>query len=294
MSLRFYGEVADLLRSGRTVAIATLVDKQGSTPRGFGAKLVVPDSGATLFSIGGGAFEALVIEDARQAIREGRGFEKEYRFTETGDHAVGMVCGGSARVLFEVVRPPDPLVVFGGGHVGREVALLGARLDFDVTVVDDRERYLEPGRYPDSVKRVRAEHDYSSGLPDIPPGAYVAILTRCHKTDLAAVRHSVGRGAVYVGVIGSRRKIATLLSRARDLGTPAEDLAALHAPIGLPIHAETPEEIAISILAEVISVRRALSDQPTLRTTVQRIPTPARNAPAQVPVIFDAPARRRR
>jgi xanthine dehydrogenase accessory factor len=294
MSLRCYETIARMLRSGRTLVIATLVDKQGSTPRGFGAKLVVADSGEILFSIGGGAFEALVIEDARQAIREGRGFEKEYRFTEKGENALGMVCGGSARVLFEVVRPPEPLVVFGGWHVGCEVARLADRLEFDVTVVDDREPYLEARRYPEGVKRLRAEHDYSSGLPEIPPGAYVAIVTRCHKTDLAALRHVVGRGAAYVGVIGSRRKMATLLSRARDLGIPPDELASLHAPIGLPIRAETPEEIAVSILAEMISVRRAAAAQPALRTTVQRMPMPARTVPASVPVIFDAPARRRR
>src|SRR5881628_557478 len=134
MSLFFYEQMSRLLGAGRTVVVATLVDSQGSTPRCFGAKMIVVDTGETLFTIGGGAFEALVIEGAREAIRQGRGFEKEYRFTEQGDNALGMVCGGTARVLFEVVRPPVPLFVFGGGHVGREVAYLGARLGFDVTV----------------------------------------------------------------------------------------------------------------------------------------------------------------
>ncbi|MBI4169160.1 MAG: XdhC family protein [Acidobacteria bacterium] len=261
MTLAFYEEMARRLRCGRTVAVATLAGSRGSTPRGFGSKMIVTESGETAFSIGGGAFEALVIEDALQAIREGQGFEKEYRFTEQGENALGMVCGGTARVLFEVVRPPAPLFVFGGGHVGREVAYQGARLGFEVTVVDDRPRYLDPARYPEGVRLARVEHDFSGDLPPIPPGAFVAILTRCHRTDLAALRHSAGRGPAYVGVIGSRRKVATVLERAEAMGTPREALAGVHGPIGLPIGAETPEEIAVSIMAEMISVRRAAVGQ---------------------------------
>ena len=107
MNLVFHEEMVRLLRAGRPVAVATVVGRQGSTPRDFGAKMIVTEEGKTVFSIGGGAFEALVIEDAREAIRERRGIEKEYRFTEQGANALGMVCGGSARVLIEVVRPPD-------------------------------------------------------------------------------------------------------------------------------------------------------------------------------------------
>jgi xanthine dehydrogenase accessory factor len=256
VGLEFYLEVVRLLRAGRVLAVATVVGRQGSAPRSAGAKMIVTEAGDTVFSVGGGAFEALVIEDAKEAIREGRGLEKEYRFTEQGDGATGMVCGGSTRVLIEIVRPPACLFVFGGGHVGREVARQGSRLGFEVTVVDDRPEYLEAGRYPAGVRRLRVEHDFSAGLPGIPPGAFVAVVTRCHKTDLAVVRHAVGRGAAYVGLIGSRRKIATVLKRAEELGAPREALAELRGPIGLAIGAETPEEIAVSIAAEMIAVRR--------------------------------------
>ena len=270
MTLAFFEEAARLLHAGRALVVATVVCSQGSTPRSLGAKMIVTEAGETFFSIGGGAFEALVIEDAQEALRTGRGFEKEYRFTEQGDGSVGMVCGGSARVLLEVVRPPVPLYVFGGGHVGREVVHLGARLGFDVTVVDDRPQYLEAGRYPRGVRRVPVEHDFSAGLPGIQPGAYVAVVTRCHRTDLAAVRHAVGRGAAYVGLIGSRRKIATVLARAEEMGTPREALAEVRGPIGLAIGAETPEEIAVSIAAEMITVRRAASVAPAALGAARR------------------------
>ncbi len=255
MNLTFHEEMVRVLRGGCRAAVATLVQSRGSTPRRFGAKMIVLEGGETRFSIGGGAFEALVIEDARDAIRAGRGFEKEYRFTEQGDGATGMVCGGAARVLFEVVAPPPALFIFGAGHVGRQLAHQGVRLGFDVTVVDDRPRYLEPAWLPAGARPLRAGRDFLDGLPDLPPGSFVAIVTRCHRTDLEVVRHAVGGGCAYIGVIGSRRKVATLIQRAAALGTPPEALERLRGPIGIPIGAQTPEEIAVSIAAEMIAVR---------------------------------------
>ena len=265
MTLEFHEEVARWLRAGLRLAVATVIDRQGSAPRGVGAKMIIGPSGETVFTIGGGAFEALVIEDAREALRSGRGFEKTYRFTEAGEQATGMVCGGSVRVLVEIVVPPTPLLIFGAGHVGRELAQIGARLGFAVTVVDDREREVESTRLPPGVARVRAGREFGAGLPPIPEGAYVVIVTRCHRTDLAALQHAAGKGAAYIGLIGSRRKVATILARAEEAGTPAEALRDLHAPIGLPIGAETPEEIAVSIAAEMIAVLRGGAAATALR-----------------------------
>ena len=255
MHLTFYRRTARLLRIGRTVVVATLVARQGSTPRDCGAKMLIADDGSTEFSIGGGAFEALVVEDARRALESGSGFEKEYRFTEDGEDALGMVCGGQARVLFEVVRPPLRLFVFGAGHIGRALVRQGVRLGFGVILVDDRSHLLEPSRHPRGVEMVRVEHDFMEGLPSVPAGAYVAIVTRCHRTDLAVVRHAVGRGAAYVGLIGSRRKVTVVKERAQEAGVSSAALAELRAPIGLPIGAETPEEIAVSIAAEIVAMR---------------------------------------
>jgi len=273
MSLSFFETMCRLLRAGRRVAVATVVGRQGSAPRARGARMIVTEEGGALFSVGGGSFEALVIEDARQALSGGAAGEKEYRFTEEGENAVGMVCGGTARVLIEVIEPPRRLLIFGGGHVGREVALLGSRLEFDVTVIDDRPAYLDASRYPAGVRTVRAEAGFAGGLPEIPPASFVAILTRCHRTDLEGVRHAVGKGAAFVGLIGSRRKVATVKRRALELGTAAGALVELRAPIGLPIGAETPEEIAVSILAEMIAVDRgaAAAGRPAARSEVVRL-----------------------
>lgn len=268
MSLPIYETITRLLQAGRTIAVATVVERQGSTPSGFGAKMIVTDSGGTEFTIGGGAFESMVIEDAREAIRSGNGFEKEYRFAEQGANALGMVCGGRARVLFEVVRPPQPLFVFGAGHIGREVVRLCVHLGFEVTLIDDRAGTLRPDCHPEGIRLVCAQRDFSENLPAIPAGAFVVIVTRCHQTDLAAVRHSVGRDAAYVGLIGSRRKIEVIRARAEEAGTSRESLSELRAPIGLRIGADTPTEIAVSIAAEMIAVRHgAKMESPSARVT---------------------------
>ena len=295
MSLEFYEEVARFLRAGRVLAVATVVAHQGSAPRPAGARMIVTELGETEFSVGGGAFEALVIADARDAIREGRGVEKEYRFTEQGDGATGMVCGGRVRVLIEVVRPPACLFVFGGGHVGREVAHQAVRLGFAVTVVDDRPEYLRASRSPAGVRRVRVERDFSSGLPAIPAGAFVTIVTRCHRTDLAALRHAVGRGAAYVGLIGSRRKIVTVLTRAEELGSPKAALREVRGPIGLAIGAETPEEIAVSIAAEMIAVRHQAPIARAERTPRRRDrgAVPSSGTASITPISRGRPARAR-
>ncbi|HEV8200831.1 MAG TPA: XdhC/CoxI family protein [Candidatus Polarisedimenticolia bacterium] len=265
MTLAFHEEVARRLREGRRLALATVIARQGSAPRAEGARMIVEADGRTAFSIGGGAFEALVIADAREALASGRSFEKEYRFREEGEGATGMVCGGSVRVFVEVVVPPEPLFVFGAGHVGRALARVAAPLGLRVIVVEDREADLRDAELPPGTERLLAGRGFAEAMPEIPAGAYVAIVTRCHKTDLAAVRHALGRGAAYVGLIGSRRKVATVAARAAEAGLSEADLAALRAPIGLPIGAETPEEIAVSIAAEIIAVRRGAMAADALR-----------------------------
>jgi xanthine dehydrogenase accessory factor len=263
MSLEFYDEVARRLRAGRRLALATVVARRGSAPRAAGARMIVDATGGIAFSIGGGAFEALVIQDAQEALVRGEGFEKEYRFTEGGEHATGMVCGGSVRVLVEIVEPPARLLIFGAGHVGAALARIAPGLGFHVTVVDDRPRELRA--LPEAVEPVQAAADFEGSLPEVPAGAFVAILTRCHRTDLRAVRHVLQGETAYVGLIGSRRKVATLKERALEAGVPAAALASLKAPIGLSIGAETPEEIAVSIAAEMIAVRRRASATPLRR-----------------------------
>jgi xanthine dehydrogenase accessory factor len=239
------------------VAIATVIETAGSTPRKAGARMAVLEDGTILESVGGGALEALVLEDARALLSSGGTVIREYVLKEGSEPgATGMVCGGKARVHLQVEVPPERLIIFGGGHVGAALARLACGLGFDVTVLDDREEFLDRERFPAQVTVRKAGPDFSGDLPLVDAASYVAIVTRCHRTDLAALRRVAESPAAYVGLIGSRRKVRVVMDRLRSEGFREEILERVHAPIGLPIGACTPEEIAVSIAGEMIRVRR--------------------------------------
>ena len=172
-----------------------------------------------------------------------------------------MICGGSARVSIELLKAAPSLVILGGGHVGRALARLARDLGYDVTVGDDRDEYIRPERFGAGVKAVRTSRDYELPAGALPPGRdrYVAVVSRCWETDLAALRPWLAPDAPrarYLGLIGSARKVRGVLARLAEEGVPAEKLSEIRAPIGLSIGAVTPEEIAVSILARLIQVRR--------------------------------------
>jgi xanthine dehydrogenase accessory factor len=273
MSVEFLEKIAKLLREGKRVAVATVVETTGSTPRKAGARLAVVSDGTLLDSVGGGALEAMIVEDARRFLDEGGTGLKEYSLRE-GEHpgSTGMVCGGRARVHFQVEVPPERLIIFGGGHVGAALARLSTGLGFDVTVVEDRPRFLENVAFAGLVRLWQTGPDFAGDLPAIDPSTYVAVVTRCHRTDLAALRRVAGTPAAYLGLIGSRRKIGVVMHRLREEGVPEEALGRICAPIGMPIGACTPEEIAVSIAGEMIRVRRGFA--PAGREVIA-IPRPA-------------------
>jgi xanthine dehydrogenase accessory factor len=253
----FHEQLARCLRQGRRVVVATLIDSSGSTPRKESAQMAVLEDGSILGSVGGGAFEALVVEEARALLATGGSAVREFVFREgdaPGD--TGMVCGGRARVYLQVEVPPERLLIFGAGHVGRALASLATSLGFEITVVDDRPAFLDQGRFPPGVQAFRADPGFSGVLPPVDSSTYVAIVTRCHRTDLAALRRVIDSGAAYLGLIGSRRKVAVIRDRLRGEGVPEDLLGRIRGPIGIPIGACTPEEIAVSIAGELIRTRR--------------------------------------
>ena len=269
--------VPEVLAAEGRVALCQIVRTEGSTPGKIGWKMLVHDGGRAIGNLGGGAFEALVTADAAQMLHEDSptGEVKRYYFTEKAvrGEPTGMVCGGMAEVFLEVMTSAPVLVVCGGGPVGQALAVAGELADFDVVVVEDRPEFLDASLFSDSVERQQVDRHYSNdyldsvGMRDL----YIAIVTRCWETDSAALA-SVLRQAPsrlrYLGLMGSSRKVERVKHEVVAAGHSLEG-AALHAPIGLPIGGDSPGEIAISILAQIVQQRR--SQKETARQTPEAV-----------------------
>jgi xanthine dehydrogenase accessory factor len=250
--------VVDEIRAGRRVVLATVVRSSGSTPRGAGAKMVFRADGSSSGTIGGGAFEAMVGEDAKAMLAEDGDPTrlKRYTFTEKGEDALGMACGGTAEVFLERTGPGERLVIFGAGHVGLALARLAAGVGFEPELVDDREEACAEARRLGLGRVYRCDPGYRTGLPDLDPDCYVTVVTRCHQTDRLALRQVVRIPLRYIGVIGSRRKKKVIFDQLRtEDGAGDAELDRIRCPIGLPLGGDTPEEIAVSIVAELLQVR---------------------------------------
>jgi len=250
--------IAQEARARRPLVVATVVRNSGSVPRRCGAKMLVYPDRRTFGTVGGGTFEQLIVRDALAALKSGSSVTRTYSFNPKGtnDDAFGAVCGGTAEVFLEVVMPPDRLLIVGGGHCGRALARAASLLDFAIIVADDREEYSRPEDYKfdrvEAVLRLPANYE---GLPPADERTYVALVSKGFLTDEAALRRVIDSPAAYIGMIGSLKKRETVYDRLRADGITDAKLDRIHAPIGLEIGAESPEEIAVSILAQIIQLR---------------------------------------
>ena len=252
----FHATLTRLIEEGREFATATVVKVSGSVPRGVGAKMIVMGRGESFDTLGGGSFEAMVIEDALEVIATGKPSLKKYSFSEKGDDSVGQVCGGAVEVFIEPSGQPERLLILGAGHVGQALARHAVGLGYQIVVADDRPEFLRAGLFPPAARLVLTDASYSRDLPPIDRRTSVCVVTRCHKTDRDALLRAVSGDAAYVGLIGSKRKKLILYEDLGKSGVPPESLARVHSPIGLDIGAETPDEIAVAIVAELIRERR--------------------------------------
>ena len=252
---------------GRAV-LCQVVRADGSTPGKVGWKLLVRGDGSAFGNLGGGAFEAMVAADARERLADGAASgTKRYYLTEKAvrGEPTGMVCGGMMEVLLEVLGAPPLAVVCGGGPVGQAVARAAALAGFDCVVAEDRAAYREPLLFPQGARPVPVSRDYAEDflVPWRGRELYVAIVSRCWETDtaaLAAVLRQEPERLRYLGLMGSRRKVARVRREVEAAGLSLAGVE-LRAPIGLPIGGDTPGEIAISIVAEMVQVRSALARQ---------------------------------
>jgi len=248
------------VRAGRMAVFAVVVRASGSTPRAVGAKMLVRSDGTTVGTVGGGAFEAMVTQDALDLLASSAPAPavKRYTFTEHGEDALGMACGGTAEVLLDPSGAGERLVIFGAGHVGLALARLAATVGFRPQIVDDRPAACEAAREAGIGEVFCCDSRYEDGVPPVEAATWVAVVTRCHQTDRLALRRALGTDARYVGLIGSRRKKAVIFQQLRDEdGVSDGQMARVRCPIGLPLGGDTPEEIAVSIVAQLLQERHA-------------------------------------
>jgi len=249
----FYAAIAEALRAGERIALATVVQVEGSTPRNAGAQMIVWDTGRTLGTVGGGTVEACVIRDSLDALREGGPVLKEYSLEGGQPGALG-VCGGHAQVFIQPLLPPETVLIFGAGHVAQHLARAAAAAGLGVLVVDDRPEFLTSERFPGARTQLVSFSDVRTSLC-LDRRTHAVIVTRSHAHDEEVLEQLIDQPLAYLGVMGSRTKVRLMFQRLRQAGYSEEQLAHVHAPIGLDIGAETPAEIAVSIVAEILQHR---------------------------------------
>jgi xanthine dehydrogenase accessory factor len=246
---------AAALERGEPSALVTIVRASGSTPQRTGAKMLVFADGRTIGTIGGGCYENDALGKAREAIATGKAVLVKYDLNDDFVQESGLICGGQMEVYIDPIAPAPALYVIGAGHVGWHLGRIAADAGFRLHVVDDREKFANVERFP-GADTIEVD-DLATWLHrvELPPTAYVVVVTRGHTHDFEAVRSLAARDLRYLGLIGSRAKVARIFDALEAEGMPLECLARVHAPIGLDIGAITPAEIAISILAELIAIR---------------------------------------
>lgn len=242
--------------NGEAVALATVVKVTGSVPRHEGSKMIVHGDGAVVGTVGGGAMESLVIQEALNALTDGKTRMPTYTLNDISAGDPG-VCGGTLQIFIEVIGSVPTLLVIGGGHVGRALADLGKWMGFRVVLSDDRVEYCNAEYAPNLDGYLVCP---ASEIPDkinVNQQTYIAAVTRGLPVDIHLFPALLKTNAAYIGLIGSQRRWAlTAKALKAEHGITDAELSRIHAPIGLELNAETPKEIAISILAEIIMMRR--------------------------------------
>jgi xanthine dehydrogenase accessory factor len=253
--MNIYEEIVRLQREGRRCAVATIVNVRGSIPSFRSAKMLVRDDGSIAGTIGGGCVEAEVWQAAREVISGEKPRTLTFDLNQNPKDDTGLVCGGTLEIFIEPVLPSPLLYIFGAGHVAIELFKAARNAGFDCIVTDDREAYANAERFPGALKIIAK--DFDEALAELTPSesSYMVIVTRGHRDDMRVLRWAVQTQARYIGMVGSKRKVITVFRELTREGLNPELFDRVHSPVGLDIGAVTPEEIAVSIVAELIAMR---------------------------------------
>ena len=259
-----FEEIVRMRRAGEHGALATIVHVSGSIPSHESSRMLVRGDGSIAGKIGGGCVEADVWAAAQDVIRSERSRKMIFNLNHEAGYDAGLICGGTLEIFVEPILPQPRLYIFGGGHVSLALARTAHLAGFAIGVVDDRETFANASRFPMAMDIFTS---YENAFERLHPCAatYIVIVTRGHKEDMRVLEWAIATLARYIGMIGSRRKVIEIYKALENQGVPGERLERVHAPVGLEIGALTPEEIAVSITAELIAVRRNATENADLR-----------------------------
>ncbi len=251
-----YEEIVRIQQEDDVAALATIVWVKGSTPRAEGSKMLIRSDGSILGSLGGGCLEAEVWEAAKKVIEEGTPKVLNFDLTGREDTPEGLICGGTMQVFLEPIHSQPTVYLFGAGHIGFAVSKIAKMTGFRVVIIDDRPAYANAERFPDADDFYVEDPAEMVSKLKLNKTSYLVIACRGHLEDQRVLTEAVKTPAGYIGMIGSKKKVKTVFSNLKASGITQKTLDKIHAPIGLPIATETPEEIAVSIMAEIINARR--------------------------------------
>ncbi len=251
-----FEEIVRLRALGQKCALATIVQVRGSIPSFETAKLLVREDGSMAGTIGGGCVEAEVWNAAREVIDTEKPRTMSFNLGQDAAYDNGLICGGQLEVFVECIAPQPAAIIFGGGHISKSLAKVLDVAGFRVTVIDNREAFANRERFPEAREVIAEEYEEVFPKLNVNSSSYIIIVTRGHRDDMRVLRWAITTPARYVSMIGSKRKTIAVIRELEKEGLPAENFERLHAPMGLEIGAVSPEEIAISVAAEMIATRR--------------------------------------
>ena len=250
-----FEEIVKLRREGKRCALATIVHVNGSIPSFESSRMLVREDGSIAGTIGGGCVEAEVWAAAKEVMQNEQPRKMTFNLNNEASYDTGLICGGTLEIFVEPILPQPTLYIFGGGHVSLALARTAHTAGFTIGIVDDRESFANKDRFPMAGEVYTS---FEEAFEKIQPNAstYMVIVTRGHKDDMRVIAWAIHTEARYIGMIGSKRKVISVYRALEKEGVPLETFERVHAPVGLEIGALTPEEIAVSITAELIAVRR--------------------------------------
>jgi xanthine dehydrogenase accessory factor len=254
-----FEEIVKMRRGGQRGALATIVHTNGSIPSYESSRMLVREDGSMAGTIGGGCVEAEVWAAAKEVMQIEAPRKMVFHLNNEASYDNGLICGGTLEVFVEPILPQPVVYLFGGGHVSMAVAKAAHAAGFGIAVIDDREAFANKERFPMAQDVFTS---YEDAFEKIHPNAasYLVIVTRGHKEDMRVVAWAVRTEARYVGMIGSKRKVMSVYKALENEGYKPEEFERVFAPMGLDIGALSPEEIAVSITAELVAVRRNASN----------------------------------